>query len=85
MTLTEFLSYEFLESALNISDINQGQSRPLHDLIEINYDAHGESLFIKDSIRRIDITSSKDALNGYQKGKCFYCSREIKIQNGFTK
>ena len=53
------------------------------DLIEINCDDYGESLFIKDSIRRIDITSSKDALNGYQKGKCFYCSREIKIQNGF--
>lgn len=29
--------------------------------------------------RRIAITSSREALNGYQKGKCFYCYRPIGI------
>ena len=53
------------------------------DLIEINFDSDGEFLFIKDKIRRIDITSSRDALNGYQKGKCFYCNRAILIESGF--
>jgi 5-methylcytosine-specific restriction endonuclease McrA len=31
---------------------------------------------------RIDVTSSRDALNGYQKGKCFYCFRDISIVTG---
>jgi len=29
--------------------------------------------------KRIDITSSRDALNGYQKGRCFYCFRSISV------
>ena len=28
------------------------------------------------------MTSSRDALNGYQKGKCFYCPNEIQIEQG---
>jgi hypothetical protein len=27
----------------------------------------------------VDVTSSWDALNGYQKGRCFYCFREIAV------
>ena len=53
------------------------------NLIEISLDGEGQFLVIKDEIRKIDITSSKDALNGYQKGKCFYCRTDIKIQSGF--
>src|SRR5689334_21517266 len=30
-------------------------------------------------MRRIDITSVRDALNGYQKGKCFYSLKDISI------
>lgn len=30
--------------------------------------------------RRIDVTSAKDALNGYQKGKCFYCFDDISVE-----
>ena len=52
-------------------------------LIEINFDSEDEFFFIRDKIRRVDVTSSKDALIGYQKGKCFYCGNEIKIQTGF--
>ncbi|MBM9536744.1 HNH endonuclease domain-containing protein [Desulfobulbus alkaliphilus] len=33
------------------------------------------------SSRRITVTSARDALNGYQKGKCFYCFKEIMINN----
>lgn len=29
--------------------------------------------------RRISLTSCRDALNGYQKGKCFYCFADISI------
>ena len=29
--------------------------------------------------RRSSLTSCRDALNGYQKGKCFYCFQEISI------
>jgi len=29
--------------------------------------------------RRVSITSSRDALNGYQKGRCFYCFRKISV------
>ena len=29
------------------------------------------------SIRRVSLTSARDALNGYQKGSCFYCFRPI--------
>jgi CRISPR/Cas system Type II protein with McrA/HNH and RuvC-like nuclease domain len=30
-------------------------------------------------MRRVNITSVKDALNGYQKGKCFYSFQDISI------
>ncbi len=35
-----------------------------------------------DQGRRISITSTRDALNGYQKGRCFYCFREISVDSG---
>jgi CRISPR/Cas system Type II protein with McrA/HNH and RuvC-like nuclease domain len=36
--------------------------------------------FIKnDSLRRIDVTSVRDSLNGYQKGKCFYSFQDLSI------
>ena len=52
-------------------------------LIEIKSDKDNNLLFVKDKERRIDVTSSKDALNGYQKGKCFYCRKKIVIESGF--
>lgn len=53
------------------------------NIVEVHNDIDSEKLFIlKDNTRRIDVTSSKDALNGYQKGKCFYCSRLISIKPG---
>ena len=32
-----------------------------------------------DKIRRTNLTSSRDALNGYQKGRCFYCFSDISL------
>lgn len=34
--------------------------------------------------RRKPVTSSRSALNGYQRGKCFYCSRAISIEEPVT-
>lgn len=41
----------------------------------IVFDAQEELLLADD--RRRPVTSARDALNGYQKGQCFYCFREI--------
>ena len=47
-------------------------------LLEIKSDFKSKKLFvIKDKLGRIDVTSSTDALNGYQKGKCFYCFNDF--------
>jgi hypothetical protein len=48
------------------------------NLISIEADNEDGSLFVN-ARRRINITSSRDALNGYQKGRCFYCFDEISI------
>ena len=54
------------------------------NLVEINSDLQNEILYIyNDKNRRIDVTSSRDGLNGYQKGKCFYCLRNIQIEQGY--
>ena len=51
-------------------------------LIDIAYDGEKELLYVPRHIlqRGADITSARDALNGYQKGRCFYCYRHITIQ-----
>lgn len=53
-------------------------------LLNVEHDTVAEQFFIQETDRhkRINITSSRDALNGYQKGKCFYCFRDISIQSG---
>lgn len=52
------------------------------NLLSVKYDDNDEGLFITDNyLRRKDITSARSALNGYQKGKCFYCFRDISIDN----
>lgn len=50
-------------------------------LLSVSYDDRSALFFVRNELReRIDVTSSRDALNGYQKGKCFYCFRDISIQ-----
>jgi len=57
------------------------QINPNHLIVE--NDAINDSLFINGiESRRVIVTSSRDALSGYQKGKCFYCNRDISIVQG---
>ncbi len=50
-------------------------------LLEIQHDAADSSLFAQAAAgRRISVTSARDALNGYQKGKCFYCFADVSVK-----
>ncbi|WP_310412514.1 HNH endonuclease domain-containing protein [Chamaesiphon sp. OTE_8_metabat_110] len=50
------------------------------NLLRIKVDDDKQILFVPiDKVRRIEITSSRGALNGYQKGKCFYCFDKISV------
>lgn len=52
------------------------------NLLEVNYDDELNNLYIEnDKDRRKTITSVRDALNGYQKGKCFYSFKDISINS----
>lgn len=49
------------------------------NLLNVHYDDHSKLFFVNSSLRRKDVTSARDALNGYQKGKCFYCFDDISV------
>lgn len=52
-------------------------------LIKIEHDVENQTLFTFDQDRRRkSVTSARGALNGYQKGKCFYCRCSIDIEKG---
>ena len=49
--------------------------------MEVRNDLGDNILFTENDFSRcINITSSRDSLNGYQKGKCFYCRKGIRIE-----
>ena len=52
------------------------------NLLEVIHDQENQTFYIQqnDLFRRIDITSSRDSLNGYQKGKCFYSYQDIFLE-----
>jgi hypothetical protein len=50
--------------------------------LTISFDEQTQMLVPSLIQRRRAVTSSRDALNGYQKGTCFYCSRIISIVPG---
>lgn len=53
------------------------------NIITVSYDDDDKMLFTKDlKKRRVSITSCRKSLNGYQKGKCFYCFSDISIIEG---
>jgi hypothetical protein len=58
---------------------NTGLSR---NLIGIEYDKDLQMLYTNRKERRVNITSCRDSLNGYQKGRCFYCFQPIRIDTG---
>ena len=52
-------------------------------LLVVENDLETNELFVFDNeLRRENVTSSRDALNGYQKGKCFYCFKDIILSQG---
>ena len=54
------------------------------NVIAVTHDVDENLFFTFDQNigRRKNITSSRGALNGYQKGFCFYCSSKMDIDNG---
>ncbi len=54
---------------------------PKH-LVQIQHDDQG-ILIADNKIRRVNVTSAKSALNGYQKSRCFYCFAPITIEQLF--
>jgi len=49
-------------------------------LLDVKYSEMGDLLYIDTAkYRRKTVTSARAALNGYQKGKCFYCFDDISI------
>jgi 5-methylcytosine-specific restriction endonuclease McrA len=48
----------------------------------VTYDQVSRGLFVDRGQRRTSVTSCRDALNGYQKGHCFYCYAPISIVPG---
>jgi hypothetical protein len=56
------------------------------NLLEVQYDETQSMFFLeRDFMRRVNITSVRDALNGYQKGKCFYSFQDISIVPGSSQ
>jgi hypothetical protein len=50
------------------------------NILEVQYDEEKELFFLEnDFMRRVNITSVRDSLNGYQKGKCFYSFQDISV------
>ena len=52
------------------------------NMIAVNATPEDDILFTTISNRRTNITSCRDALNGYQKGRCFYCFQNISVVSG---
>lgn len=51
-------------------------------LLNVKYDEMSHLFFVDPGFRRRDVTSARSALNGYQKGKCFYCFDDITVSDG---
>jgi 5-methylcytosine-specific restriction endonuclease McrA len=53
------------------------------ELLDVHHDAESDHLTVQSvdgsQRRRAGVTSARDALNGYQKGKCFYCFAPVSI------
>ncbi|MCQ2409055.1 MAG: HNH endonuclease [Clostridia bacterium] len=51
------------------------------NLLNVGYDSDTESFYMNKDFARKDVTSARDALNGYQKGKCFYCYDNLNLDS----
>lgn len=52
------------------------------NVVAVEFDEQNQLLFSRINERRVDITSCRDSLNGYQKGRCFYCFKPISLIPG---
>lgn len=50
----------------------------------IDYDPTSNNLILNDQGARVDVTSCRSALVGYQKGRCFYCFESIGVRSNST-
>ena len=49
--------------------------------LDVECDVEGGQMYVlRRDTSRVNLTTSKDALNAYQKGQCFYCFKEISIE-----
>jgi 5-methylcytosine-specific restriction endonuclease McrA len=54
-------------------------------LLTVQRDADGETLFVVDPARRRkNVTGVRDALSGYQRGRCFYCFDKFSLSGSAT-
>jgi 5-methylcytosine-specific restriction endonuclease McrA len=52
-------------------------------VLEVRTDLEAKELFVMtEATRRVSIVGVREALNGYQKGACFYCNQPITIGRG---
>ena len=51
------------------------------NLLEVKIDDMGRELYVEGANYRTAVTNARDALSGYQKGKCFYSGRGIDMQS----
>jgi len=84
LRLTEQTQYQNLptevEARWRLVETAWELNLPRH-VLTVQYDAGSELLVVNDRmLERKPITACRDALNGYQKGKCFYCFDDISIE-----
>ena len=48
-------------------------------LLNVDYNNEKQELFIQTRLRRVNLTSARSALDGYQMGRCFYCRTPIQV------
>jgi hypothetical protein len=84
--LGEQLQYENLasetEARWRLVETAWELNMPKH-LIQIDYKEQTHEFIADNKLRRVPVTSAKPSLNGYQKGRCFYCFREIVIEQNY--
>ena len=51
------------------------------NVVGVDYEPESDLLIATQDTRRVNVTSSKTALNGYQKGRCFYCFTNVGVSS----
>lgn len=51
------------------------------NVVGVDYEPESDLLIATQDSRRVNVTSSKTALNGYQKGRCFYCFTNVGVSS----